>query len=201
VNYLRCFCNAKTNDWDEWLPFASFTYNTTPHSVTKYAPYEVLFGKIANIPGKLQQIPKPLYNFDDVVLEIKHKMQNCQQQARERLMKFKEAQGQKVKSNEYSFKDNYLVLLRVETRQKLEPLWKGPFEIQEIKRPNAVIQGVGKRKKQEVHINRLKPYFSSLSGAKDASTQMDAYASSVRVVEAITGTDSARGQIKNGTVF
>jgi transposase InsO family protein len=83
VNYLRCFCNAKTNDWDEWLPFASFAYNTTPHSVTKYTPYEELFGKIANMPGRLQQIPKLLYNFDDVVLEIKHKMQNCQQQGKD----------------------------------------------------------------------------------------------------------------------
>jgi hypothetical protein len=58
TNYLRCFCNAKTNDWDEWLPFACFTYNTTPHSVTKYTPYELLFGRVANIPGKLQQTPQ-----------------------------------------------------------------------------------------------------------------------------------------------
>jgi transposase InsO family protein len=52
-NYLRCFCDKKLNDWDEWLPFACFTYNMTPHSVTKYTPYELLFGRIANIPGKL----------------------------------------------------------------------------------------------------------------------------------------------------
>jgi hypothetical protein len=24
VEYLRCFCNPKCNDWDEWLPFACF---------------------------------------------------------------------------------------------------------------------------------------------------------------------------------
>jgi hypothetical protein len=85
----------------------------------------------------------------------------------------------------------------VETRQKLEPLWKGPFEIQEMKRPNAVIQGVGKRKKQEVHINRLKPYFSSLSGAKDASTQMDA----LRVVGAITGRQCERSDKKRDCIL
>jgi hypothetical protein len=54
ANYLRCFCDTKLNNWDEWLPFACFTYNPTPHSVTKFTPYEVLFGRIANIPGKLQ---------------------------------------------------------------------------------------------------------------------------------------------------
>jgi hypothetical protein len=169
TDYLRCFCDAKASDWDDWLPFACFTYNTTPHTVTKYTPYEVLFGRIANIPGKLQKVPQPLYNFDDIVLGIKQKMQNCQQIARERLIKFKELQGQRVKSNNYEFKENELVLLRVEARQKLEPLWKGPFEIKGIKGSNAVVQELGKRKQLEVHINRLKPYFSSLSGVKDAS--------------------------------
>lgn len=52
------------------------------------------------------------------------------------LTKFKELQGQKLKSNDYDFVDNDLVLLGIESRQKLEPLWKGPFEIKEINRPN-----------------------------------------------------------------
>jgi RNase H-fold protein (predicted Holliday junction resolvase) len=99
-----------------------------------------LFGRIANIPGKLQRAPQPLYNFDDVVLGIKQKMQNCQQIARERLIKFKELQSQRVRSNCYEFKESDLALLRVEARQKLEPLWKGPFEIKSIKGSNAVIQ-------------------------------------------------------------
>jgi hypothetical protein len=99
--------------WDEWLPFACFTYNTTPHSVTKYTPYEVLFGRIANIPGKLQRQPQPLYNFDDIVMDIRQKIQNCQQVAREKLIKFKELQTQNVKSNGYDFKENDLVLLKI----------------------------------------------------------------------------------------
>jgi hypothetical protein len=66
-----------------------------------------LYGRTANIPGKLQTQPQPLYNFD--------------------------------------------------------PLWKGPYEIKKIEGSNAIIQEVGKRKHQTVHINRLKPYFSSLS--------------------------------------
>jgi hypothetical protein len=65
-----------------------------------------------------------------------------------------------VKSNGYDFKENDLVLVRVENRQKLDPLWKGPYEIKEIKGSNAIIQELGTRKHQEVHINRLKPYFS-----------------------------------------
>jgi hypothetical protein len=150
------------NNWDEWLPFASFTYNTTPHSVTKYTPYEVLFGRLANISEKLRQ-PQPLYNFDDIVLEIKNRMQSCQHIARERLVRFKEAQKDKVKSSRCDFKINDLVLLRIENRQKLDPIWKGPYEIKGLKGSNAIIQEVGKRKHHETHINRLKPYFCSIS--------------------------------------
>ncbi|PNF16929.1 hypothetical protein B7P43_G03694 [Cryptotermes secundus] len=86
-------------------------------------------------------------------------MQTCQQLAKERLIKFKESQGQKVKSNSYEFMENDLALLRIENRQKLDPLWKGPYEIKKIQGSNAVIQELGKRRHQEIHINRLKPYF------------------------------------------
>ncbi|PNF43128.1 hypothetical protein B7P43_G18013 [Cryptotermes secundus] len=169
TNYFRCFCDMKLNNWDEWLPFACFTYNTTPHSVTKFTPYEVLFGRIANIPGKLQRKTQPLYNFEDIVMDIKQKMQSCQQMAREKLIKFKESQREKVSFSNHEFQVNDLVLLRVENRQKLGSLWRGPFEIKKIQGSNAVIQEVGKRKHQEVHINRLKPYFSSIAGKRNGT--------------------------------
>jgi hypothetical protein len=78
--------------------------------VTKFTPYEILFGRIANISGTLQRQPEPVYNFDDI-FEIKHKMQACHKKAKERLIQFKEKQREKVKSNEHLFKENDLVLL------------------------------------------------------------------------------------------
>jgi hypothetical protein len=106
----------------------------------------VFFGRTANIPGKLQRQPQPLYNFEDVVKDIKYKMQNCQQVARERLVKFKESQKEKVKSYDHEFKENDLALLRVQNRKKLDPLWKGPYELRKLKGSNDVILEVGKRK-------------------------------------------------------
>jgi hypothetical protein len=64
ANYLRCFCDTKLNTWDEWLPFASFTYNT------RHTLYEVQFRRIANIPGKLERQLQPLYNFDIVLKKM-----------------------------------------------------------------------------------------------------------------------------------
>jgi hypothetical protein len=45
--------------------------------MTKYTPNEVLFGRKANMPGQLQQTPAPVYNYDDLVHDIKRKLQEC----------------------------------------------------------------------------------------------------------------------------
>jgi transposase InsO family protein len=90
IEYIRCFCNPRGTDWDKWLPFACFVYNTTPHTMTKYTPYEVLFGRKANLPGKLQQNPTAVYNYDDIVQDIKRKLQECHKVARTNLLQTKQ---------------------------------------------------------------------------------------------------------------
>ena len=53
VEYLRYILENQT-DWDKWITYATFVFNTTPHSGTGYVPFELLFGRKANIPGILQ---------------------------------------------------------------------------------------------------------------------------------------------------
>jgi hypothetical protein len=61
----------------------------------------------------------------------------------QRKVKFKESQREKVGFNSHEFKVNDPALLKIENRQKLDPLWQGPFEIKEVQGSNAVIQEVG----------------------------------------------------------
>ena len=49
---------------------ACFVYNTTPHTMTKFMPYAVLFGRKANLPGHLFQ-KFVIYNYDDINSHIK----------------------------------------------------------------------------------------------------------------------------------
>jgi transposase InsO family protein len=46
--YLKQFTNK--NDWDQYLAFAAFSYNTSVHEGTKYTPYQLIFGKLARTP-------------------------------------------------------------------------------------------------------------------------------------------------------
>ena len=45
VAYLRSYVDTKLSNWDRWLPLACFMFNNTPHSITRYSPYELLFGR------------------------------------------------------------------------------------------------------------------------------------------------------------
>jgi hypothetical protein len=90
MEYLRCFCNSRNNDWDKWLLFACFVYNTTPPTMTKYTPYEIVFGRKANLPGQLQQRTAPLYNYDDIFHDLKQKLRACHELARANLMQSKQ---------------------------------------------------------------------------------------------------------------
>lgn len=163
INYLRCFCHEKNDQWHKWVKFATFAYNTTPHSITKFTPYEMLFGRIANIPGVLQKSGRPQYNYDDFVMDLKSRLQNTFRTAKDRLRSQKLKQQKRGPQDNAYYDKGDLVLLQVENKHKLDALWKGPFEVIEDRDPNVVIQEVGKRKPHEVHKNRLKPYFSPVS--------------------------------------
>jgi hypothetical protein len=164
VEYLRCFCNPRGDDWEKWLPFACFVYNTTPHTMTKFTPYELLFGRKANIPGSLQQRSRPSYNYDDIIHDVKKKLQDCHEVARRNLIqtKQKRIEKQRDKVNMPLLQEGDLVLLRNEKCSKLDPLWLGPFKITEVdnKGSNVTIE-LSKRKRQKVHVNRLKVYLSN----------------------------------------
>jgi len=49
------------------IPYAMFTYNTTPHTATAYTPFELIYGHRATLPTALS--PKPTYTYDDYAEE------------------------------------------------------------------------------------------------------------------------------------
>ncbi|PNF31840.1 hypothetical protein B7P43_G08901 [Cryptotermes secundus] len=176
ITYLRSYVDSKPSNWNQWLHFACFMFNTTPHSITQYSPYELLFGRKCNLPGELEQKIQPLYNYDDIVKVIRHRLQESHHIAQRNLMKFKEHQHVKTQSKEVSkdIKLNDLILVKKEQRKhKLEPIWEGPYEVKELKYPNLVIQRVGKRKREKVHMNQIKMFHCSQENQDEVTSSLD----------------------------
>jgi len=166
VEYLRCFILEDQSNWDKWLPYATFVFNTTPHTATGFTPHELMFGRKPNIPGLLQkEPPETQYAYDSYIKELQCRLQSSYQAARVNL------ESQKERSKEYYdrnvntplFTVGDKVLLHDEKIRrgrsaKLSPPFIGPYEIIDIDDVNITLK-LPKNRTLKVHANRLKPFF------------------------------------------
>lgn len=157
--YLRIQTNNNSREWSTWIPYWSFSYNTTVHTSTKYTPYELVFGKLCKLPTNLCQQVDPLYNVDDYPLCLKYRLQKSQEQARENLLLSKVVRKQNYDKNinPTFYKPNDLILIRNDNNcNKFQNVYIGPFKVLEDISPNVKI--LKDCKIETVHKNRTKLY-------------------------------------------
>ena len=147
AEYLQHYvCEDQTN-WDEWIPYAVYVYNTTAHTATTFTPFELVYGFKTEVPSALREAPTVQYNYDDYVTELKGRLQSSQEVAREKLLSSKE------RSKEYYDKNSETpdvqvgqkVLIFDETvrrgrARKLSPQYIGPYEVLAVEAVNVVIK-------------------------------------------------------------
>lgn len=155
--YLRIFSNQRTNDWDEWLPFYCFAYNTTPSADHNYTPFEIIFGKKLNTFEFCKNLQiDPLYNLDAYQKELKFRLQTTHANVMETILKEKVKRTSNINSTiiPTQLKIGDTVYLKRENRHKLDPVHNGPFSITKLNIPNVTIINAD-NKQQEVHMSRL----------------------------------------------
>ena len=163
AEYLRHYVSEDQTDWDAWVPFATYVYNTTYHSATGYTPFELLFGRLSTLPSALKKPPSPQYNHENYVAELRGRLQTVHQQAHKKLRaRIKEKSTMTKKAKPTKLQVGHKVLLFDETvrrsrSRKLSAQWIGPYTITEMDEVNATI--VRGRRSTKVHVNRLKPFF------------------------------------------
>ena len=76
VDYLRCYILEDQSDWDKWVPYATFVFNTTPHTSTGFTTNKLLFVRKPNIHGILQKETQEIqYTYDNYVKELQARLQ------------------------------------------------------------------------------------------------------------------------------
>ena len=165
---LSKFCAEKPQEWDVYLPYITFVYNTTVHGMTEATPYSMNFGREAQYPIDLF-VPKPpgdpRLNLGENAKQLNERLYELHTEAQ--MTRGSEQRRQKEYFNRKvhgePFKEGDLLWLfephKAKSRQFYLP-WPGPLEV--LGRTREVTYMICKRgnkeKCQKVHFNRLKPY-------------------------------------------
>lgn len=67
--YLRCFVNGNPCCWVNWLSWAEFSYNTSPHNSTHMTPFKALCGWDPPILIKLGRRQTPIGSLEEQLQE------------------------------------------------------------------------------------------------------------------------------------
>lgn len=162
-DYLRTFAGHDSQNWDEWVKPAVFTYNTSENASTKFTPFNLLYGWEPRIPFGSHRAPEVVYNYSNYLADLKNKLQNAHAIARESIIKAKEVSkgyyDKNVKQREFEVGAKVLLSCK-ETKTGLDPRWKGPYTVMEVPTVvNTVLQDRN-GKITRVNNNRIKPYCS-----------------------------------------
>jgi hypothetical protein len=165
ADYLKNYTSSDQSDWDEWLDMAMFSYNTTPHSATKYTPHELVFGCKPELPSSIIRKPEFKYTYDDFLDNLKYRLNRCHEIAKNNLLDGKQ-RSKDLYDRGITKSDNYnvdeMIFLKNENCKprlckKLSQNFSGPYKIIEINKPNCTI--LIKNKPVTVHMNRIKRAF------------------------------------------
>ena len=158
--------------WDKSLKYLLFAYRDTPHTVTGFSPFELLFGR--DVKGPLSLVHSSWMENEAEGVEANVWLVNLKQQMaitssvvteREKLAKTKMKVAFDKHAKEKMFDVGEEVLVRRPgLKRKLGDSWDGPYKILEKISPlNYKIDTPGRRSKV-LHVNLLKKW--SVSAAR-----------------------------------
>ncbi len=178
---LRKFVADTGRDWDKWLPFVLFAYREVPQASTGFSPFELLYGW--QVQGPLDLLRKswedPVSRTEEkgivqYVLEMRDRLEQYREQARENLQEAQQAQKQWYDQHARlrQFQPGQKVLLLLPTSSnKLLAKWQGPYTV--VRKMGPVTYEVhhpdkGKAK-QTYHVNLLRQWKEPPGKASEAS--------------------------------
>jgi transposase InsO family protein len=86
IEYLRHFVQNKKQDWDQYVAYAMFVYNSSVHTATGFQPHELVYGYPIEVPHTLSKISQKSYKYEDYTNELRQKMQESFKLAKDRLI-------------------------------------------------------------------------------------------------------------------
>ena len=93
--YLRSYVSKNLDDWDEYISYFVFTYNTCIHSSTGFSPFELMFDYKAELPSSLLTAYKDDTTYFSYLFDLRHNLELLQKTAKENLIALKNTRKEK----------------------------------------------------------------------------------------------------------
>ena len=159
VEYLRNYCER--SNWDQWLPYALFSFNTSVHESTGMTPHEIVFGRKVRFPTEFadEEVPRTYVDFVDEILNRIVETESLAfvrlEAAKRRCKKYYDR-----KINERVFEINqYVYVLNDARDNKFEDHYLGPFKITKVIDELNIELQMTPTVRKIVHVNRVKHAF------------------------------------------
>jgi hypothetical protein len=169
---LAMYVSIDQRDWDKYIPYCVYAYNTSRHEINKFSPYYLLFGREPTLPvDVMSRTDDELFtNGTDYARSIIRRMRVAHRLAEKNQREIHQKYADKaVMIDIPEYEPGNLVYVqyyqpKVGLTAKLSLLWRGPFEI--IKKLSNVTYEVqvyqperrGKHARMIVHVRRLKKF-------------------------------------------
>jgi hypothetical protein len=157
---MASYVSEEPSKWSDFLPSATFAYNTAVHSSTGYSPFYLMYGREATEP---QDMIQPVRNRDmtDVNMIFSQMWYDAVEKTKEKLEEAKEIQkkyyDRNAKRVEFEIGDIVMLKEMANIAGKFNMRWEGPFSIKERKgNVNYKIISQNGKKLLVVHSDRLK---------------------------------------------
>ena len=161
---VRSFVDSNKQDWDVHIPLLTAAYRSTVHPSTGFTPNKLMLGREVNLPVDIifpRKLPPPHEELHEYVAEMRDRMEECFELARECLSRTAERQKRDydTRACENMYGLGQLVYKRSPVRKKLELPWEGPYLVLSSL-GSSLYRVTNKKKALILHHDLLKPYTS-----------------------------------------
>ncbi|XP_055308499.1 uncharacterized protein LOC129572548 [Sitodiplosis mosellana] len=150
--YLRAYSEENDVLWDKQLKYGTFVYNNTVHSTTGFTPHELAHGFTIQIPTSISRYRGP-FNYDDLAGEVRAKIKQAIEMAKEKLTKRKITNKRNYdrNTNPIDVHVGDLILMKnFNKSNKFDNVYEGPFRVIEVQENYVTIM----KKNKPIKVNK-----------------------------------------------
>ena len=164
TDMIALYTNDNQKDWDKFLPFLVFAYNTARHDTTKTSPFYLVYGREPRLPIDVtMNLPSAFDITDDIQTRFEEARGIIRQSVIDARRRQKYAYDKSHRKLELMIGQKVLVYTKIRKiglNEKLLNSYHGPFVLVKKLTPVTYLaEDLRTKKRTRAHINRIKIFY------------------------------------------